>query len=114
MLVQSALLERLHRNLRVLSGYDDTAFRQLVDATVRRRELRAALGTLRPRLGPLARRVEEGMRHHDGRMRLTGQAGIRDYDLGFTNFLYTFETSVTARQTPPAAGRLHRPSPLPS
>jgi hypothetical protein len=114
-LVQSALLERLHRNLRVLSGYDDAAFRQLVDATVRRRELRAALGTLRPPLGPVAQRVEKGMRHlYDRRMRLTGQAGIRDYDLGFTNFLYTFETSVTARRTAPAAGRLHRPSPLPS
>jgi hypothetical protein len=36
-------------------------------------------------------------------MRMTGQAGISDYDLGFTNFLYTFEISTTARQTPPAA-----------
>ncbi|HWP72888.1 MAG TPA: hypothetical protein VNU03_00180 [Methylomirabilota bacterium] len=35
------------------------------------------------------------------RMRATGQTGISDYDLGFTNFLYTFETSTTARQTPP-------------
>jgi hypothetical protein len=114
-LVQSALLERFHRTLRVLSGYDEAAFRRLVDATVRRQELRAALGALRPLLGPVARRAEEGMRNlYDGRMRLTGQAGIRDYDLGFTNFLYTFETSVTARQTPPAAGRLHHPAPLPS
>ena len=32
----------------------------------------------------------------------TGQTGISDYDLGFTNFLHTFETSTTARQTPPA------------
>jgi hypothetical protein len=42
------------------------------------------------------------MRHvYDARMRLTGQNGISDYDLGFTNFLYTFETSRTARQRPP-------------
>jgi hypothetical protein len=41
-------------------------------------------------------------------MRATGQAGISDYDLGFTNFLYTFETSPTARQRPDAAGALHR------
>jgi hypothetical protein len=34
-------------------------------------------------------------------MRMTGQAGVSDYDVGFTNFLYTFETSSTARQTPP-------------
>ena len=38
---------------------------------------------------------------YDRRMRLTRQNGISDYDLGFTNFLYTFETSATARQTPP-------------
>jgi hypothetical protein len=48
---------------------------------------------------------------YDLRMRMTGQTGISDYDLGFTNFLYTFETSTAARQTPPAAGALHRPSP---
>jgi hypothetical protein len=44
-------------------------------------------------------------------MRVTGQNGISDYDLGFTNFLYTFETSATARQTPPPAGALHRRAP---
>ena len=42
-------------------------------------------------------------------MRLTGQNGVSDYDLGFTNFLYTFETSDTARQVPPSAEALHRP-----
>jgi hypothetical protein len=31
-------------------------------------------------------------------MRLTGQNGLSDYDVGFTDFLYTFETSATARQ----------------
>jgi hypothetical protein len=40
-------------------------------------------------------------------MRATGQAGMSDYDLGFTDFLYTFETSASARQVPPLAGRLH-------
>jgi hypothetical protein len=40
---------------------------------------------------------------------VTGQAGLSDYDLGFTNFLYTFETSLNARQAPAAAGALHRP-----
>ena len=47
-------------------------------------------------------------RVYDARMRVTGQNGISDYDAGFTNFLYAFETSVTARQTPPAAGAVHR------
>lgn len=43
---------------------------------------------------------------HDERMRLTGQNGLPGYDQGFTNLLYTFETSDQARQRPPAAGRL--------
>ena len=40
-------------------------------------------------------------RVYDARMRVTGQNGLSDYDLGFTDFLYTFETSRTARQAPP-------------
>jgi hypothetical protein len=47
-------------------------------------------------------------RIYDARMRLTGQNGLSDYDRGFTDFLYTFETSATALQTPPPAGSLHR------
>jgi hypothetical protein len=43
-------------------------------------------------------------RLYDERMRLTGQNGLSDYDVGFTNFLYTFELSSTARQDPPPAG----------
>jgi hypothetical protein len=49
-------------------------------------------------------------RVYDARMRVTGQRGISDYDLGFTNFLYTFETSAAARQAPPPAGAVHRPA----
>jgi len=45
---------------------------------------------------------------YERRMRLTGQNGVSDYDLGFTNFLYTFETSAIARQVPPSAGAVHR------
>jgi hypothetical protein len=37
---------------------------------------------------------------------LTGQNGLSDYDVGFTNFLYTFELSSTARHEPPPAGAL--------
>src|SRR6266849_768416 len=69
-----------------------------------RPELRKALGELRAPSSVVGRQLEAGMRQlYDTRMRMTGQAGISDYDLGFTNFLYTFETSTTARQTPPAA-----------
>ncbi len=41
---------------------------------------------------------------YDARLRLTGQNGLSDYDLGFTSFLYTFERSTRARQAPPVAG----------
>lgn len=106
---QSALFERLHRNLRVLSGNDREAFDRLVMRAGLRPELRQSLVALRPPLNGVARRVESGMRQaYDLRMRMTGQTGVSDYDLGFTNFLYTFETSPVARQTPPPDGTLHR------
>jgi len=106
---QSALLERLHRNLRVLAGSDRPALDRLMSGAALRPELRALLRDLRQPLTGIERGVEAGMRRlYDLRMRATGQAGISDYDLGFTNFLYTFETSPTARQRPDAAGALHR------
>ena len=105
---QSALLERLHRNLRVLSGREATVFHRLVTSSALRAELRASILALGPRPGGVTRRLEQGMRAlYDGRMRLTGQNGVSDYDLGFTNFLFTFETSAAARQRPPAAGIVH-------
>lgn len=106
---QAALVERLYRNLRVLAGGDRAAFDRHVARAVRRPELRSALLELGPPAGAVARRLEAGMRRVYGtRMRLTGQTGISDYDLGFTNFLYTFETSPTARQAPPPDGAVHR------
>jgi hypothetical protein len=44
----------------------------------------------------------------DMRMRVTGQNGVSDYDLGFTNFLSTFETSAIARADAAARRRLGR------
>jgi hypothetical protein len=111
MLAQSALLERLYRNLRVLAGSSDRArFLDLVEHAARRPEVRRALLEQGPPAHPVARRIDAGMRQlYDARMRATGQAGISDYDLGFTNFLYTFETSAVARQAPPPRGTVHRP-----
>jgi len=113
--VQSALLERLHRDLRVLAGGDEAAFDRLVAGAGLRPELRHALRTLRPPSGPVGRRVGAGMRRvYEARLRLSGQNGLSDYDLGFTDFLHTFETSPDARQTPPPAGAMHqRPTPSP-
>jgi len=109
-LIQSALVERLHRNLRVLSGGDECAFDRLVTRLALRSEVGKALLALRPSVGPVGQRMEGAMRGlYERRMRLTGQNGVSDYDLGFTNFLYTFETSDTARQVPPSAAALHRP-----
>ena len=101
---QAARLERLYRQLRVLAGERKGAFDRLAVGATLRPELRKTLGELRPPSNVVGRQLEAGMRQlYDARMRMTGQAGISDYDLGFTNFLYTFEISTTARQTPPAA-----------
>jgi len=69
---------------------------------------------LHPASGRVGRRLEAGMRSLvDKRMRLTGQNGVSDYDLGFTNFLYTFETSAIARAGPCASSCLRRGRPIP-
>jgi len=110
-LQQSALLERLHRNLRVLAGDDRATFERLVRSSALRPELRAVLLPLWPSSTGIERHLDTGLRRlYHLRMRLTGQAGISDYDLGFTNFLYTFETTASARQIAPPAGTLHRRS----
>ena len=103
-LQQAARLERFYRHLAVLAGKQRGAFDRLAAAAALRPELGKALGELRPPATAVGRHLEGGMRQvYHTRMRLTGQTGISDYDLGFTNFLYTFETSTTARQTPPPA-----------
>jgi hypothetical protein len=101
---QAARLERLYRHLCVLAGKQRGEFDRLAATAALRPELGTVLGELRPPSSAVARNAEAGMRQvYDTRMRMTGQGGISDYDVGFTNFLYTFETSPTARQTPPAA-----------
>lgn len=107
-LVQSALSERLHRNLRVVVGDSEAEYDRRVRELGLRPELERQFLRLRPDIGPVGRPVAEAMRAlYDARMRMTGQNGLSDYDEGFTNFLYTFETSRTASETPPARGRLH-------
>src|SRR5262249_8679811 len=95
---QAALLERLHRNLRVLSGEDFAAYADLVERAGLHPELEETLLHSRPVPGRTSRPVQTAMRRlYDARMRVAGQNGLSDYDLGFTNFLYTFRTSLTAR-----------------
>jgi hypothetical protein len=100
---QAARVERVYRDLRVLCDGQVPEFQRLVQGGGFRPEVRAALMKPRGASGAVGRRVDTAMRRvYDTRMRLTRQNGISDYDLGFTNFLYTFETSTAARQTPPA------------
>ena len=107
-LVQAALCERLHRNLRALVGDDAIAFERRVRALELRPELERQFLALRPEVGALAKPFVDTMRTiYDLRMKLTGQNGISDYDVGFTNFLYTFETSAAARQRPATAAAVY-------
>ena len=101
---QAARCERVYRSLRVLADQDVSAFRRLVEGSGLRSELRRAMLQHRVAGGTGTSRIEMAMRRlYDKRMHLTGQNGISDYDVGFTSFLHTFESSSSARQVPPEA-----------
>ena len=88
---QAALAERAYRNLRVLDGGDPKRFGRLLDEMPLAGPVREDFLRLRP---SNAREgwVSGAMRElYDSRMKLTGQNGLSDYDLGFTNFLHTYE-----------------------
>jgi hypothetical protein len=107
-LVQSALAERLHRNLRVVAQEDEARFRERVEASGLRSELAGQFLALRPPLGPVASAVSSAMKTlYEQRMKVTGQNGLSDYDRGFVDFLYSFERSAIARQRPPSVGSFH-------
>lgn len=96
--VQSARLERLHRQLAVIAGEDADVFHHQVDQLPLRPELRAFVRRLRPKTGRPGRAAQLMRSLYDQRMRLTGQNGLSDYDRGFTDFLHTFAHSTEARQ----------------
>jgi len=102
-LIQSARIERLHRNLAVLCRDAPERFDELLNAAALRPELWEEMTRVRPEKrkgGP----ISTGMKAmYDRRMRLSGQNGISDYDEGFTRFLWTFSRSETARQPKAAA-----------
>lgn len=98
-LVQSALAERLHRQLKALAGDDHGLYHELVDGLTIREELADELHALRPPAGTYEGAVTSVMKRvYDERLRLTGQNGLSDYDVGFTDFLWTFARSRSARQ----------------
>ena len=55
-------------------------------------QLRPVPGAYESAVGRVMKRL------YDERMKLTGQNGLSDYDIGFTNFLHTFSKSPDARQ----------------
>jgi hypothetical protein len=98
-LVQSALAERMHRQLKVLTGEDFGAYHRMLDELGLRDELRDEMHALRPEAGAYEGTVGALMKRvYDERLKLTGQNGISDYDEGFTNFLWTYARSNRARQ----------------
>jgi hypothetical protein len=98
-LVQAALAERLHRQLKVLSHDEHDAYHDLVEGLHPPDGLREALHQLRPPPSTYESAVSVVMRKlYDQRLKLTGQNGISDYDLGFTNFLWTFSRTSWAPQ----------------
>lgn len=98
-LVQAALAERLHRQLKSIAGDDHGAYHDLVDDLGLREELADQLHALRPSAGAYEGAVSLVMKRlYDERLKLTGQNGLSDYDEGFTNLLWTFSRSDEARQ----------------
>jgi hypothetical protein len=98
-LVQSALAERLHRQLKALAGEDHGRYHELVDELEVRDAIADELHALRPPAGTYEGAVSAVMRRvYDERLKVTGQNGLSDYDVGFTNFLWTFARSEVALQ----------------
>jgi hypothetical protein len=98
-LVQAALAERLHRQLKVLANEDHHVYHDLVEALEARDEIKAAFHALRPDPSAYESTVSVVMRTlYDQRLKVTGQNGISDYDVGFTNFLWTFARARDVRQ----------------
>lgn len=94
-LEQSALCERLDRQLWVLSGRNPVEYNELLVEIGLREELRAGFEFRHPTEQTYARLVGPLMKGaYDARMKLTGQNGLSDYDEGFTNFLLAIEADA--------------------
>ena len=89
-LVQAALAERLHRNLKVLAERDFERYHALVDESRLRAELAKDFHAIRPKPSAYEKAVWTVMKPvMEERMRMTGQNGLSDYDEGFTDFVHT-------------------------
>ena len=89
-LVQAARSERLHRNLKVLADGEMEDYHRLVDESRLREELAKDFHAIRPEPSAYERAVWTVMKPvMEERMKMTGQNGLSDYDVGFTDFLHT-------------------------
>jgi hypothetical protein len=96
---QSALGERLHRQMQTLAEDDNERYHAILDDVPVRSEVKDALEKLRPKRSAVQSVAGDFMKSlYDERMRLTGQNGLSDYYQGFTDFLHTYGSSETARQ----------------
>ncbi|MDX1394630.1 MAG: DUF3810 family protein [Gemmatimonadota bacterium] len=94
-LEQSALCERLDRQLWVLADRNAERYNELLHDIGLREELRRGFELRHPSEQTYARLVTPLMKGaYDARMKLTGQNGLSDYDEGFTNFLMAVERSA--------------------
>lgn len=94
-LVQAARCERLFCHLWVLSDRRGAAYRERLDESGLRPELRADFRRRRPEPGAYERAVGGVMRRvYEAIMRLTGQNGLSDYDENFTSFLRSARISA--------------------
>ena len=90
LLVQAALAERTHRNLRVLAEGDLKRYHGLVDESGLRNELAKDFHAIRPEPTAYESAVWSFMKPlMEERMRMTGQNGLSDYDAGFTDFIHS-------------------------
>jgi len=104
LLVQSALLERTHRHLKVLANDNRTHYLDDLTGLGLPRTLDGCLRELWPDSGRAEGYFSKAMKRlYEERMKLTGQNGLSDYDEGFTNFLFTFARSDHAAQDPTSA-----------
>ncbi|HUP20367.1 MAG TPA: DUF3810 family protein, partial [Gemmatimonadota bacterium] len=106
-LLQSALAERLSRQLAALAGDDDDALGQRVRDAGLIPEIERQFLRLRQPPDPVTAAVSDAMKQlYDLRLRLTGQNGLSDYDAGFTAFLYALETGEHAGRAARGEGRV--------
>jgi len=91
-LKQSAIAERLHRNLRVLADGDLPKFHEMVDELGLNEELTREFHGIRPEPSAYEKGVWAIMKPiYEERMKMTGQNGLSDYDKGFTDFIFSQE-----------------------